>query len=65
MSSMPTPRDTALPEKAVGGSLRSRTVWQSIGYEACLIEFGVASRKRQRVPIGAWPWIGSSFSVLG
>ena len=52
MSSMPTPRDTALPEKAVGGSLRSRTVWQSIGDEACLIGSRAASWKRQQVPFG-------------
>ena len=51
MSSMPTPCDAALPSMAAGGSLSSvELAWQSIGFKACLIGCGAASRKRQRLP---------------
>ena len=51
MSSMPTPRETALPSMAASGSLRStETERQSICFKACLIGSGAASRKRQRLP---------------
>ena len=51
MSSMPTPCDGASPATAASGSLWSaERAWQSIGFKACLIGSGAASRKRQRLP---------------
>ena len=51
MSSMPTPCEAALPSMAASGSLWSAELaWQSIGFKACLIGSGAASRKRQRLP---------------
>ena len=46
MSSMPTPREAALPSMAWSGSLSGRPARQSIGFEACLKRWEAASRKR-------------------
>ena len=52
MSSMPTPCEAATPAMAASGSLWSAELaWQSIGFKACLIGSGAASRKRQRLPL--------------
>ena len=52
MSSMPTPCEAALPSMAASGSLWSAELaWQSIGFKACLIRSGAATRKRQRLPL--------------
>ena len=62
MSSMPTPCEAATPAMAASGSLwRAELAWQSIGFKACLIRPGAATRKRQRLPLrqgfGHWSLI--------